>query len=223
MHFTVERGHGVMALPDMEVVLNLTGRHNVLNALSAVAIAQELSVADADLLRALATFGGVGRRFELYGDLPLTGGGVMTVIDDYGHHPVEIAATLAAARGAYPGRRLALAFQPHRYSRTRDCFAEFVSVLGCADAVLLGEIYAAGEAPLDGISGQALADAVRAAGSAPCTYVSQVDDFVPCIGKQAQPGDVLLCMGAGSIGEVAGQLVQSLHKTEHLTQEGQRL
>jgi UDP-N-acetylmuramate--alanine ligase len=222
MHFTVQRGGSSIVQPVLEVVLNLTGRHNVLNALAAVAIAQELQVGDADLLRALAAFGGVGRRFEHYGDLPLAGGGVVTVIDDYGHHPVEIAATLAAARGAYPGRRLVLAFQPHRYSRTRDCFAEFISVLGQANALLLGSIYAAGEAPIEGITGRALADAVRAAGSAPCTYVEQVEDFASCIAEQAQAGDVVLCMGAGTISEVAGQLARSLQKTERLTQEGQR-
>jgi UDP-N-acetylmuramate--alanine ligase len=223
MHFTVQRHGSSNTVPDLEVVLNLTGRHNVLNALAAVAVAHELHVADADVLKALAAFGGVSRRFEHYGDLPLAGGSVMTVIDDYGHHPVEIAATLAAARGAYPGRRLVLAFQPHRYSRTRDCFAEFVAVLGKADALFLGEIYAAGEASVDGITGQALASAVRAAGLTPCTYVELVEDFAPFIARQAQAGDVVLCMGAGTIGQVAGQLLHSLQKIEHSAQEGQGL
>jgi UDP-N-acetylmuramate--alanine ligase len=125
MHFTVERRNGV-TLPDLPVVLNLAGRHNVLNALSAIAIAVELNIPDEAVQRALASFQGVGRRFQPYGDLPAQGGGQFSVVDDYGHHPVEMAATLAAARGAFPGRRLVLAFQPHRYSRTRDCFEDFV-------------------------------------------------------------------------------------------------
>jgi len=144
MHFTVQRRNGVV-LPDMEVVLNLPGLHNVLNALSAIAVAVELNIPDAAVVKALAEFKGVGRRFQRYGDLALPQGGTVTVIDDYGHHPVEMAATLAAARGAFPGRRLVLAFQPHRYTRTRDCFEDFVKVIGAgADAVLLAEVYAAG-------------------------------------------------------------------------------
>ena len=129
MHFTVQRRNGVM-LPDMDVVLNLPGEHNVLNALSAIAVAVELNIPDAAVLSALAEFKGVGRRFQSYGDLPAAGGGQFTVVDDYGHHPVEMAATLAAARGAFAGRRLVLAFQPHRYIRTRDCFEDFVKVIG---------------------------------------------------------------------------------------------
>ena len=135
MHFTVQRRNGV-TLPDLEVVLNLAGEHNVLNALAAIAIAVELNIPDEAVLRALAHFKGVGRRFQRYGELPAKDGGQFTLIDDYGHHPVEMAATLAAARGAFPGRRLVLAFQPHRYTRTRDCFEDFVKVIGGADAVL---------------------------------------------------------------------------------------
>ncbi len=149
MHFTVQRRNGV-TLPDLDVVLNLAGEHNVLNALSAIAIAVELDIPDEAVQRALAGFKGVGRRFQRYGNLPAKDGGQFTVIDDYGHHPVEMAATLAAARGAFPGRRLVLAFQPHRYTRTRDCFEDFVKVIGTADAVLLTEVYAAGEAPRRG-------------------------------------------------------------------------
>jgi len=160
MHFTVQRRNGV-TLPDLEVVLNLPGEHNVLNALAALAIAVELDVPDAAALKALAEFRGVGRRFQRYGEARLPSGGRCTLIDDYGHHPVEMAATLAAARGAFPGRRLVLAFQPHRYSRTRDCFEDFVKVIGQADAVLLSEVYAAGEAPIVAADGRSLARALR--------------------------------------------------------------
>ncbi|MBC7728169.1 MAG: UDP-N-acetylmuramate--L-alanine ligase, partial [Microbacteriaceae bacterium] len=150
MHFTVQRRNGV-TLPDLHVKLNLAGHHNVLNALSAIAVAVELNVPDQALLRALEQFSGVGRRFQSYGQVAVPaaqGGGTFTVIEDYGHHPVEVAATLAAARGAFPGQRLVLAFQPHRYTRTRDCFEDFVKVLNQADALLLSKVYSAGEAPI---------------------------------------------------------------------------
>lgn len=156
MRFTVRRQNG-QSYPDLEVVLSLPGEHNVLNALSAVAVAMELEISDEALLRALEGFKGVGRRFQRYGELPAANGGTFTVIDDYGHHPVEMAATLAAARGAFPGQRLVLAFQPHRYSRTRDCFEDFVKVIGSADSVLLAEVYAAGEAPIVAADGRSLA------------------------------------------------------------------
>jgi len=157
MHFTVRRRDDI-TLPDLEVVLNLAGEHNVRNALAAIAVAVELNVPDEAVLRALAAFKGVGRRFQRYGDVALPSGGKITVIDDYGHHPVEMAATLAAARGAFPGRRLVLAFQPHRYSRTRDCFEDFVKVIGQGcDTVLLAEVYAAGEAPIVAADGRSLA------------------------------------------------------------------
>ena len=143
MRFVVQRRNGVV-LPDLPVTLNLPGEHNVRNALAAVAVATELELPDAPIVKALAGFTGVGRRFQRYGDVPAAGGGVFTLIDDYGHHPVEMAAVIAAARGAFPGRRLVIAFQPHRYTRTRDCFEDFVKVMGSADAVLLTEVYAAG-------------------------------------------------------------------------------
>src|SRR5437773_4106343 len=148
----------------LEVLLNLPGRHNVLNALAAIAVADELGVADAAILNALAEFRGVGRRFQSYGEVTLEGGGAFTLIDDYGHHPAEMAATLAAARGAFDGRRLVLAFQPHRYTRTRDLFEDFVKVLATADALLLAEVYAAGEAPIVAADGRSLARALRVAG-----------------------------------------------------------
>jgi len=205
MHFRVQRRNGV-ELPDLDVVLNLPGQHNVLNALAAIALAAELSLPDAALLQALAQFKGVGRRFQRYGEAPLPGGGTATLIDDYGHHPVEMAATLAAARGAFPGRRLVLAFQPHRYSRTRDCFEDFVRVMGAADAVLLTEVYAAGEAPIVAADGRALARALRVAGKLEPLFVPEVGAMAQGILDNAQAGDVLLCMGAGSIGNVAAQV-----------------
>ena len=171
MQFTVQRANGIR-LPDMPVTLNLAGEHNVLNALAAIAIATELNLPDAAVQKALAEFNGVGRRFQRYGEVQAAGGGRFTLIDDYGHHPVEMAATLAAARGAFPGRRLVLAFQPHRYSRTRDCFEDFVKVIGSADAVLLAEVYAAGEEPVAHADGRTLARALRVAGQVEPVFVA---------------------------------------------------
>ncbi|WP_020230902.1 UDP-N-acetylmuramate--L-alanine ligase [Acidovorax sp. MR-S7] len=222
MHFTVQRRNGV-TLPDLQVKLNLAGEHNVLNALAAIAVAVELNVPDDALLRALATFTGVGRRFQGHGDLPAQGGGRFTLIEDYGHHPVEMAATLAAARGAFPGRRLVLAFQPHRYSRTRDCFEDFVKVLGNADAVLLTEVYAAGEAPIVAADGRSLARALRVAGAVEPVFIDKVADLPQRIAALAQGGDVVLCMGAGSIGAVPAKVVELLRKNELPALEGRAL
>ena len=213
MHFTVQRRNGV-TLPDMDVVLNLAGEHNVLNALSAIAVAVELNIPDAAVLSALAQFKGVGRRFQSYGDLPAAGGGQFTVVDDYGHHPVEMAATLAAARGAFAGRRLVLAFQPHRYSRTRDCFEDFVKVIGAADAVLLTEVYAAGEAPVVAADGRSLARALRVAGRVEPVFVDDIAALPQAIADTARDGDVVLCMGAGSIGAVPAKVVEMLRNQE---------
>ena len=207
MHFTVQRRNGVQ-LPDLDVVLNLPGHHNVLNALAAISVAAELNIQDEALLEALAQFKGVGRRFQRYGDVALPGGGVATVVDDYGHHPVEMAATLEAARGAFPGRRLVLAFQPHRYTRTRDCFEDFVKVIGQADAVLLTDVYAAGEAPIVAADGRALTRAIRVSGKVEPVFVGDVNDMAQALLDNAHAGDVILCMGAGSIGQVAGQVVE---------------
>ena len=209
MRFTVQRRNGV-TLPDLQVVLNLAGEHNVRNALAAIAVAVELGVPDEAVLSALADFKGVGRRFQRYGDVRTADGqGSFTVIDDYGHHPVEMAATLAAARGAFPGRRLVLAFQPHRYSRTRDCFEDFVKVIsqGC-DAVLLSEVYAAGEAPIVAADGRSLARALRVAGQVEPVFLEHIADMPQGILNNARDGDVLICMGAGSIGGVPAQLVE---------------
>ena len=209
MHFTAQRRNGV-TLPDLDVVLNLPGEHNVLNALSAIAVAVELNVPDVAVQKALSEFKGVGRRFQSYGDLKTKDGGVFTVIEDYGHHPVEMAATLAAARGAFPGRRLVLAFQPHRYTRTRDCFEDFVKVIGLADAVLLSEVYAAGEAPIVAADGRALTRALRVAGKVEPVFVDAIEAMPQAIIDNVRGGDVVVCMGAGSIGLVPARLVDLL-------------
>ncbi|MCU0950552.1 MAG: UDP-N-acetylmuramate--L-alanine ligase [Burkholderiaceae bacterium] len=203
MRFTALR-EGAAPLP---VTLNLPGHHNVLNALAAIAVATEVGVADAAILEALAAFTGVGRRFARHGEVAL-GGGSFTLVDDYGHHPVEMAATLAAARGAYPGRRLVLAFQPHRYTRTRDCFEDFVKVLGSADALLLAEVYPAGEAPIVAADGRALARAIRVAGKVEPVFVETIDAMPEAILAAAQPDDVVITMGAGSIGGVPARLTK---------------
>lgn len=194
----VARGEGQ---PDLPVTLNLAGRHNVLNALAAIAVAREIELPDAPIAAALAKFGGVGRRFQRWGELPALHGGRYTLIDDYGHHPVEMAAVLSAARGAFPGRRLVLAFQPHRYTRTRDCFADFVAVFKQADVVLLSEVYAAGEAPIAG------ADAAALAAASGAGLVGGVDALPQAIAAQARDGDVVIVMGAGSIGGVPARCV----------------
>jgi UDP-N-acetylmuramate--alanine ligase len=212
MRFTVIRHNGVR-MPDLDITLNLPGEHNVLNALAAIAVVTELELPDAPMVKALAEFRGVGRRFQRYGELPAPGGGSFTLIDDYGHHPVEMAATLAAARGAFPGRRLVLAFQPHRYTRTRDCFEDFVKVIGTADAVLLAEVYAAGEAPIVAADGRALSRALRVAGKVDAVFVDDIKDMPQVVAEQVRGGDVVISMGAGSIGNVPAQLVQLLRST----------
>lgn len=193
-------------LPPLQVQLRLAGRHNVLNALAVIAMAMELGVPDEAVLQGLAGFGGVGRRFQSYGEQPVDGGTAL-VIDDYGHHPVEMKAVLQAARGAYPGRRLVLAFQPHRYTRTRDCFEDFADVMAQADAVLLTDIYAASEAPLPGISGESLAQAVNGRGC-PAAYVGDWQQLPQALAAQARAGDVLIVMGAGSIAAVPARTVE---------------
>jgi UDP-N-acetylmuramate--alanine ligase len=212
MHFTVQRRNGV-ELPDLDIVLNLPGDHNVLNALAAIGIAVELGVDDAAVVQALADFKGVGRRFQRYGEAALPHGGHCTVVDDYGHHPVEMAATLAAARGAYPGRRLVLAFQPHRYTRTRDCFEDFVKVISHADAVLLAEVYAAGESPIVAADGRSLARALRVAGKLEPVFVDDINAMPQAVLDNAQDGDVVLCMGAGTVGAVAGRVMELAQET----------
>jgi UDP-N-acetylmuramate--alanine ligase len=185
--------------PALEASLNLPGAHNVQNALAAIAVGTELGVPDAAILKALAEFRGVGQ-------VPLAGGGRFTLVDDYGHHPAEMAATLAAARGAFPGRRIVLAFQPHRYTRTRDLFEDFVRVLSTADAVLLCEVYAAGEPAIVAADGRSLARAVRVAGKVEPLFVEEMSQVGAALLRLAQDGDVVLTMGAGSISGVAAQL-----------------
>ncbi|NMG64939.1 UDP-N-acetylmuramate--L-alanine ligase [Azoarcus indigens] len=193
----------------LPIVLNLPGRHNVLNALAAIAVATEVQVPDAAIVKALAEFRGVGRRFQRYGEVAASNGGSFTLIDDYGHHPVEMAATIAAARGAFPGRRLVLAFQPHRYTRTRDCFEDFVKVLSSVDALLLGEVYAAGEQPVVAADSRSLARALRVAGKVEPVFVEDIAAMPQAILDAARDGDVVMTMGAGSIGAVPGKLASS--------------
>jgi len=190
------------------VTLNLPGMHNVLNALAAIAVATEVGVCDAAIVKALGEFKGVGRRFQRYGEVALPAGGSITLVDDYGHHPAEMRATIAAARGAFPGRRLMLAFQPHRYTRTRDCFEDFVSVLGSVDALVLAEVYAAGESPIVAADGRTLARSLRVAGRVDPVFVENIADVPQTILEVARDGDVVITMGAGSIGGVPAKLVQ---------------
>ncbi|RDE50431.1 MAG: UDP-N-acetylmuramate--L-alanine ligase [Candidatus Accumulibacter meliphilus] len=205
MHFDCVRVNGNISR--FPVTVNLPGRHNVLNALAAIAVASELGIADQAIVKALTDFTGVDRRFQRYGEVSLPGGGSFSLVDDYGHHPVEMRATIAAARGAFPGRRLLLAFQPHRYTRTRDCFEDFVSVLSSVDALLLSEVYAAGEQAIVAADGRALARALRVGGKLEPVFVDQVGELPKAILDAARDGDVVMTMGAGSIGGVAGKLV----------------
>jgi UDP-N-acetylmuramate--alanine ligase len=188
--------------------LNQPGMHNVQNACAAIAIARELGVDDKATQKALAEFGGVGRRFTRYGEVRLASGGSFTLIDDYGHHPVEMAATLAAARGAFPGRRILLAFQPHRYTRTRDLFEDFVKVLSTVDALALADVYPAGEAPIVAADGRALAHSLRALGKVEPVFVEEISNMPDTVMSIAKDGDVVITMGAGSISGVPGKLVQ---------------
>jgi UDP-N-acetylmuramate--alanine ligase len=201
MHFTVERINGITTTFD--VTLNLPGQHYVLNALAAIAIASELNVPDAAIIKALAEFKGVGRRFERYGEVAAKEGGTFTLIDDYGHHPVEMQAVIAAARGAFPGRRLVLAFQPHRYTRTRDCFEDFVRVLSTVDGLLLTEVYSAGESAIVAADARSLIRGIRVAGKVEPIFVETTDELPQAIVDLAKADDVVIVMGAGSIGQVA--------------------
>ena len=206
MRFRVRRD----TAPPVEVTLNLPGHHNVLNSLAAIAVGIETGVPEKSILKALAEFRGVGRRFQRCGEIALDtakpAGGRFTLVDDYGHHPAEMAATIAAARGAFPGRRLVLAFQPHRYSRTRDLFEDFVKVLSTADALVLADVYPAGEPAIAAADGPSLARAVRAAGKVEPVFVEDIGGLAESIRQVARDGDVVLTMGAGSIGNVAAQL-----------------
>ena len=205
-HFKVKRAGESQAIA---VTLNLPGKHNVLNALAAVTIAQELGVSEKAISDALSQFQGIGRRFQLYGEVPIRGGSV-TMIDDYGHHPREIAATIEAAREAYPQRRLVLVFQPHRYTRTRDLFEDFAQVLSKTDVLLVTEVYAAGEPAIPGADGRTLCRAIRARGHVDPVFVETVEDLAKTLLDLLQDKDVLLTCGAGSIGAAAAKLPDHL-------------
>jgi len=191
---------------ELDVILNLPGFHNVLNALAAIGVAQELEIRDEAVLQALRDFQGVGRRLQRYGEIRLHGNCVVGLIDDYGHHPVEMRATLDAVRGAYPGRPLFLAFQPHRYSRTRDLFEKFVEVLSSVDRLVLTDVYPAGEAPIAGATSQALARSIRRLARVKPVLVGDVSGVDSAIRSHAKHGDVVVTMGAGSIGNVPALL-----------------
>ena len=205
MHFTViQDGYA-----DTDFILNQPGMHNVQNACSAIAIAREIGIDDAATQRGLEGFNGVGRRFTRYGEIAIpaaSGGGSFTLVDDFGHHPLETEVTLAAARGAYPGRRIVLAFQPHRFSRTRDLFEDFVKVLSTPDVLLLADVYAAGEAPIAAADGRALARALRVGGKIEPIFVESIADMPAAIMNAVRDGDVVMTMGAGSISGVPAKL-----------------
>lgn len=190
----------------LDVELNLAGMHNVLNALSAIAIAREIGISDADIAKALASFSGVGRRFQRYGEIPVPSGGTFTLIDDYGHHPVEMDAVLKAARGAFPGKRILLAFQPHRFTRTRDLFEDFVKVLSTADELVLADVYPAGEAPIVAADGRSLARALRVLGKVEPLFVETASEIPEAVLSRVKDGDIVITMGAGSVGGVAPAL-----------------
>ncbi|MDF0604592.1 UDP-N-acetylmuramate--L-alanine ligase [Neisseriaceae bacterium TC5R-5] len=192
------------------VVLNMPGRHNVLNALSAIAIGLECGASISAIQQGLVEFAGVGRRFQRYGEITAKEGGQFTLVDDYGHHPVEMAATLAAVRGAFPDKRLVLAFQPHRYTRTRDLFEDFVKVLSSVDVLLLSEVYAAGEAPIVAADGRALARAVRVLGKVEPVFVEDINNMPQIINDLARNGDIVVTMGAGTIGQVPPKVVNAI-------------
>lgn len=190
----------------LDVELSLAGMHNVLNALSAIAIAREIGIDDAHIARALASFTGVGRRFQRYGEVAIPAGGHFTLIDDYGHHPVEMDAVLKAARGAFPGKRILLAFQPHRFTRTRDLFEDFVRVLSTADELVLADVYPAGEAPIVAADGRALTRAIRVLGKVEPLFVEKVAEIPAAVMSRVKDGDIVITMGAGSVGGVAPAL-----------------
>ena len=209
------------------VSLNAAGDHNVRNALSTIAVAYLMDVPDAAVLAGLAEFGGVGRRFQNYGDLVLPRvsepqeNATIRLIDDYGHHPVEMHATLAAVRGAFPGRRLVLVFQPHRYSRTRDCFEDFVAVLATVDVLILTEVYAAGETPIVAADGRALTRAVRVLGKVEPIFIADVTQVDQYVLDTCQGGDVVITMGAGSVGGATGIAARlSSNSTTTTTKQG---
>ena len=211
MRFRVERKPKLLRRgqkPKLDVTLNLAGAHNVLNALAAIGVAQEIGLGDEAMLRAFQNFQGVGRRLQRYGDITLRKGVKVSLVDDYGHHPAEMRVTLEALRGAFPGRRLLLAFQPHRYTRTRDLFASFVETLSSVDELLLADVYPAGEAPIAGADGKTLYQAIRRYKAVKAAFVGNIADMPVAIRKAAHDRDVVVTMGAGSIGSVPAGLLK---------------
>ncbi|MDR2216005.1 MAG: UDP-N-acetylmuramate--L-alanine ligase [Nevskiaceae bacterium] len=203
----------------LDVTVNLPGLHNVLNSLAAIAVATDIAVPDQAIQTALAGFQGIDRRLQQVGELPLPGGDV-TIIDDYGHHPTEIAATLDALRQAYEGRRIVLVFQPHRYTRTRDLLDDFARVLATADTLLVTDVYAAGEAPIEGADGRAICRAVRSRGKVEPVFVPQVSEIATALAGVVRPGDVIAMMGAGTISNAAHELAQALRKALSMREPG---
>ena len=208
-HFTVLRWDN---LPALKVTLNLPGWHNMLNSLAAIAIATALGVDDAAIIKSLAEFNGVGRRFQINGDLNLDGG-KLTLVDDYGHHPRELAATLEALRQAWPERRKVVVFQPHRYTRTRDLFEDFVEVLSSVDVLILLDVYSAGEAPITGADGKALSRSIRIRGQVDPVFVQNREDLATILAGIVEAEDVVLTMGAGNVGQIAAELPQKLQES----------
>jgi UDP-N-acetylmuramate--alanine ligase len=215
----VSRTKGSAAL---DVNLNLAGVHNVLNALAVIAVGREVGASEAAIGKALSEFTGVGRRFQRYGEVAIAGGGKFALVDDYGHHPVEMAATLAAVRGAFPGRRLLLAFQPHRFTRTRDLFEDFVRVLSTVDELVLAEVYSAGEAPIVAADGRSLARAVRIAGKVEPVFVDGPSEMREAVLARVKDGDVVVTMGAGSIGMLAAELSLAAAATDRAITKARR-
>jgi UDP-N-acetylmuramate--alanine ligase len=205
-HFTVLRWGG---LPPLKVTLNLPGWHNMLNALAAITIATTLGVNDEAIINSLAEFKGVGRRFQINGDLDFDGG-KLTLVDDYGHHPRELSATLEALRQAWPSRRKVVVFQPHRYTRTRDLFEDFVEVLSSVDVLILLDIYSAGEAPITGADGKALSRSIRVRGQVDPVFVQNREDLPTILAGIVEKDDVILTMGAGNVGQIAAELPEKL-------------
>lgn len=212
--FVVERPRGQSPL---SITLNLPGRHNVLNALAAIAVASELKVQDRAITEALENFAGIGRRFQILGDFPLSKGGQVTLVDDYGHHPREIAATLQAARESWPERRLVMVYQPHRYTRTRDLFVDFCHVLSLPDKLMLLDVYSAGEEYIQGADGISLANAIKKQGQISPIFVDRHDILPALFEQELCDGDILLMQGAGNIGALAARLASSRLKEVMVT------
>ncbi len=203
-HFTVLRRDR----EPLDVSVNMPGNHNVLNSLATIAIATDEGISDEAIVQGLSGFQGVGRRFQVYGELPVDGGSVM-LVDDYGHHPTEVAAVIKAVRGGWPERRLVMVYQPHRYTRTRDLYDDFVQVLADANVLLLMEVYPAGEEAIPGADSRQLCRSIRQRGQLDPIYIERGVDLAPLVKPLLQPGDILLCQGAGDIGGLAPQLLKS--------------